>query len=171
MPGKALAEEGAGLRWYGHTVTVVEVSERIDAPPEAVWKMVGDPIALGDLTAECTEMTWIEGSTGPRVGARFRGRNRSSWRRWSTTCTIVGYEPGHEIAWDVTYGPLAVARWGYRIEPDSGGGSVITERFEDHRGVALRTIGPLVRATFDPEGHNRVNMNETLARIRARAEA
>ncbi len=152
-------------------MSVVEVSEQIDAPPGAVWTMVGDPIALGDLTAECVEMMWIDGSDGPEVGARFRGRNQSSWRRWSTTCTIVRYEPVHEIAWDVTYGPLAVARWGYRVEPQSRGGAVVTERFEDHRGVALRAVGPLVRATFDPEGHNRANMTETLARIKARAEA
>jgi hypothetical protein len=116
-------------------------------------------------------MTWVDGATGPRVGARFRGRNRASWRRWSTTCTIVRYEPGTEIAWDVTYGPLAVARWGYRVDPDGQGGAVVTERFEDHRGFALRAVGPLVRATFDPEEHNRVNMTETLARIKARAEA
>jgi hypothetical protein len=152
-------------------VAVVEVSERVDAPPETLWKLLGDPVALDGLTAECFEMTWIDGTTGPRVGARFRGRNRSSWRRWSTTCTIVHYEPGSEIAWDVTYGPLPVARWSYRIDSDGGGGAVVTERFEDHRGITLRAVGPLVRSTFDPEGHNRANMTETLARIKARAEA
>jgi uncharacterized protein YndB with AHSA1/START domain len=152
-------------------VGVVEVSERVEAPPDAVWELVGDPVAMGDVTAECFEMTWIGGASGPRVGARFRGRNRSGWRRWSTTCTIVRYEPAHEIAWDVAYGPFPVARWGYRIELDGDGRAVVTERFEDHRGLTLRAVGPLVRATFDPEGHNRTNMAETLARIKARAEA
>lgn len=152
-------------------MAVVEVDVAIDAPPEAVWSMVGDPVALGELTAECFDMTWVQGAAGPRVGARFRGRNRSSWRRWSTTCTIVRYEPGSEIAWDVVYGPLSVARWGYRVQPDGDGGARVTERFEDHRGLLLRSVGPLVRATFDPEEHNRANMNETLARIKARSEA
>jgi uncharacterized protein YndB with AHSA1/START domain len=152
-------------------VSVVEVDVTVDAPPETVWSTVGDPVALGRLTAECFDMSWIGGASGPAVGARFRGRNRSSWRRWSTTCTIVRYEPGTAIAWDVAYGPLPVARWGYRVESDGQGGAVVTERFEDHRGFALRVVGPLVRATFDPEEHNRANMNETLARVKARAEA
>jgi Polyketide cyclase / dehydrase and lipid transport len=152
-------------------VSVVEMDVAVDASPERVWATVGDPVALGDLTAECFGMTWIEDSTGPAVGARFRGHNRSSWRRWSTICTIVRFEPGTEIAWDVTYGPLPVARWGYRVEPDGDAGAVVTERFEDHRGRFLRAVGPIVRATFDPEGHNRANMNETLARIKVRAEA
>ncbi len=93
-------------------VAVVEVDVRIDAPPETVWSMVGDPVALGELTAECFDMTWVQGATGPRVGARFRGRNRSSWRRWSTTCTIVRYEPGSEIAWDVSLWPAGGGEMG-----------------------------------------------------------
>ena len=91
-------------------------------------------------------------STGPALGARFRGRNRSGWRRWSTSCTIVRYEAGSEIAWDVTFGPLPVARWSYRVEPgDAFGGSVVTERFEDHRGTMLRLTAPLVRGTSDAD--------------------
>jgi hypothetical protein len=152
-------------------VSTVEVSERIDAPPDSVWRLVADPVGLGDLTSECFEMTWIGESTGPRVGARFRGRNRSSWRRWSTTCTIVRYEPGTDIAWNVTYGPLSVAQWGYRVEPDGRGGSLVTERYEDHRGRFLRTVGPMIRGTFDPDEHNRRNMTETLARLKTRTEA
>jgi hypothetical protein len=127
---------------------------------------------MGGLTAECIEMQWIGGSSGPVVGARFRGRNRSGWRRWSTTCTIVRYEPGSEIAWDVSFGPLSVARWSYRVEPgESAGVTTVRERFEDHRGSALRSIGPLVRGTRDAEGRNRANMAATLARIKGRAEA
>ncbi len=149
----------------------MEVTERIDAAPERVWQLVGNPVELSDLTAECVAMTWVGDSSGPAVGARFRGRNRSGWRRWSTTCTIVGYEAGSEIAWDVTFGPLRVARWGYRIDPDGPAGTTIREQFQDHRGWALRVSGPLVRGTRDTDGHNRTNMAATLARIKARAEA
>jgi hypothetical protein len=124
------------------------------------------------LTAECIEMQWIDGSSGPAVGATFRGRNRSGWRRWSTTCTIVRYEPGAAIAWDVSFGPLAVARWSYLVEPgESAAATTLRERFDDHRGPALRAVGPLARGTGDAEGRNRANMTATLARIKGRAEA
>lgn len=100
------------------------------------------------------------------------GRNRSGWRRWSTTCTIVRYEPGAVIAWDVSFGPLAVARWSYLVEPGASAAvTTLRERFDDHRGPALRAVGPLVRGTRDAGGRNRANMTATLARIKGRAEA
>ena len=150
----------------------VEVSEQIRASPDLVWRLVGDPVEMGGLTAECIEMRWAGGASGPAIGARFRGRNRSGWRRWTTTCAIVRYEPGSAVAWDVTFGPLPVARWSYLVEPDVGtAATTIRERFDDHRGWALRAAGPLVRGTLDAEGRNRSNMVATLKRIKAVAEA
>jgi uncharacterized protein YndB with AHSA1/START domain len=151
-------------------MSTIEVTEQIDAPPEQVWELVGDPVALAGLTAECHSMAWVGRTTGPAVGARFRGHNRSGWRRWTTTCVIVRYEPGSEIAWDVAVGPLAVARWSYRVEPD-GQGTTVREAFEDRRGVIVRTTSPMVRGTRDTDGRNRANMTATLARVKARAEA
>ena len=150
----------------------VEVSEQIRAAPDRVWQLVRDPVGMGGLTAECIEMQWMGGASGPAVGARFRGRNRSGWRRWTTTCAIIRYEPGSEVAWDVTFGPLPVARWSYLVGPGAGpAATTIRERFEDHRGWALRVAGPLVRGTRDAEGRNRSNMAATLKRIKAHAEA
>jgi uncharacterized protein YndB with AHSA1/START domain len=151
-------------------MSIVEVTERIDASPERIWEVIGNPVAMSDLTAECTAMTWVGEADGPALGARFRGKNRSGWRRWTTTCTLVRYQPNSEIAWDVAFGSLPVATWGYRIEEDGEGGATVSERFEDRRGSALRAVGPLVRGTRDPDGRNRANMTTTLARIKARAE-
>jgi uncharacterized protein YndB with AHSA1/START domain len=153
-------------------VSTVEVSEQIRASPDRVWELVGDPIGMTGLTAECTGMRWVGSSSGPAVGARFRGHNRSGWRRWSTTCTIVRYEPGSAIAWDVSFGPLPVARWSYLVEPgDEADGATVRERFEDRRGATLRALGPIARGTSDADGRNRANMIATLGRIKARAEA
>ncbi len=153
-------------------MSTVEVSEQIGAAPDRLWRLVADPVEMDGLTAECIEMQWVGHWSGPAVGARFRGRNRSGWRRWSTTCTIVRYEPGSEIAWDVSFGPFRVARWSYVIEPGEGAAvTTIRERFDDHRGWTLRTVGPLVRGTRDAEGRNRANMADTLGRIKARAES
>ncbi len=149
---------------------ILEVTERIDARPSQVWAIIGDPTAMEGITEECVAMAWARGSTRPAVGARFRGRNRSGWRRWSTSCTIVAYEPGSEIAWDVASGPLAVARWGYRLEAD-GDSTLVHETFEDHRGVLIRTVSPAIRGTRDAEGLNRANMAATLTRLKSRVEA
>ena len=79
----------------------VEVSTRIEASPDRVWELVGDPTRMGEWSPECRRVEWVGSATAPAVRARFRGHNRRGWRSWTTTGTIVGYEPGREIAWDV----------------------------------------------------------------------
>jgi uncharacterized protein YndB with AHSA1/START domain len=150
----------------------VEVSEVIQAPSERVWDLIRDPTRMADLTSECTGMKWTGRVTAPEVGARFRGTNRRGWRRWSTTCTIVRYQPGREIAWDVRVGPVPVAEWSYRIVGAGDNGAVtVTERFVDHRSSGFQSLSPLVRGVKDTEALNRQNIVETLARLKTRAEA
>jgi Polyketide cyclase / dehydrase and lipid transport len=162
---------GAGIANV-QPMTTVEVSRVVHASPERAWAVVSDPVGMSDLTDECVDMAWVTGSTGPTAGARFRGRNRSGWRRWTTSCTITRYEAGTEIAWDVAFGPLAVARWSYRVEPGTiAGTSVVTERFADHRGTVLRATSPLIRGTADTSALNRSHMEATLDRVKRRAEA
>ncbi len=149
----------------------VEVSQLIEAPPDRVWRLVGDPVAMGGIAAECETVEWVGSPAAPGIGARFRGRNRSGWRRWTTTCTIVRYQPPTEIAWDAAFGLLPIARWSYRLEPiDGGRRTEVEERFDDHRGAVLHATSPLVRGTRDTEGLNRANMETTLARLAQWAE-
>jgi uncharacterized protein YndB with AHSA1/START domain len=149
---------------------MIEVSTDIDASPERVWELIGDPARMGEWSPECRRVTWLGGATGPAVGARFRGYNRIGWRRWATTGTVAEYEPGRTVAWDVHAGPVAVARWGYRVEPTAGG-CTVTETFEDHRGALIHLVGSVVRGVGDTETHNRAGMAATLARVKAAAEA
>ena len=150
----------------------VEVSEVISAPSERVWDLIRDPTLMGDLIAECTGMKWTGPVAAPEVGARFRGTNRRGWRRWSTTCTIVRYQPGQEVAWDVRVGPVPVAEWSYRILDTGENGTVtITERFVDHRSSSFQALSPIFRGVKDTDSLNREHIVETLGRLKARAEA
>jgi uncharacterized protein YndB with AHSA1/START domain len=153
-------------------VSRLEVTEHIAAPPTEVWDLIRDPTAMADVTEECVTMRWTGSWREPGLGARFRGHNRSGRRRWTTWCTVVRYEPGEVIAWDVAFGPLAVARWAYRLEAGGDGASTtVRESVEDHRSSALRVLAPLIRGTTDTDGTNRANMEATLARLKVRAEA
>jgi len=150
----------------------VEVSEQVRAPSERVWELIRDPTLMGDMTAECTGMKWTGPITGPEVGAKFRGSNRRGWRRWSTTCTIVRYLPGQEVAWNVRVGPVPVAEWSYRIADAAEPGQItVTERFVDHRSSGFQALSPLLRGVKDTDALNRQNMVATLGRLKARAEA
>jgi uncharacterized protein YndB with AHSA1/START domain len=149
---------------------MIEVSTHIDASPERVWELIGDPVRMGEWSPECRRVVWLGGVSAPAVGARFRGYNRIGRRRWSTVGTIAAYEPGREVAWDVAVGPLAVARWGYRLDA-ADGGCTLTETFTDRRGRLIHVIGTTVRGVGDTETHNRAGMAATLARIKMAAEA
>jgi len=70
---------------------VVEVSVSIDAPVEVVWDLVTDINIAARFQDEFQEAEWLD--DGPRLGARFVGRNRMGDQTWETTSTIVAFEP------------------------------------------------------------------------------
>jgi uncharacterized protein YndB with AHSA1/START domain len=143
----------------------------VDAPADAVWALIADPTRMGEWSPECRRVTWARGSREPAVGAKFTGHNRHGWRRWSTTSTVLTYEPGRGLSWEVAFGPLKIARWAYRIDPDGeGGGCTVVETFADLRTPLMKTVGPLARGVKDVEPHNRTGMETTLANIKAVAE-
>jgi uncharacterized protein YndB with AHSA1/START domain len=148
---------------------MIEVSAHIDASPDAVWQLIGDPSRMGEWSPECRRVRWLDRASAPAVGARFKGYNRIGWRRWSTVGTVSTYEPQREVAWDVSVGPLAVARWAYRVEP-AATGCTLTESFEDRRGPLIRRIGTAVRGVGDTVRHNRAGMAQTIAKIKTAAE-
>lgn len=146
------------------------MSERVEAPPELVYALVADLPAMGRWSPECVRCDWVGDATRAEPGARFRGRNRRGWRRWSTKGEVVTAVPGHELAFDVSsiFG-LPVARWSYRIAPDDGG-SRLTETWEDRRGMTIRVLGTLVSGVGDRAAHNTEGMRITLRHIKQEAE-
>jgi len=100
-------------------------SVEIAASPEAVYALVSDIARTGEWSPVCQECWWEEGG-GPRVGAKFTGRNVLPERTWETTSTVTAAEEGREFAWEVGKGYV---RWGYRMEPAEGG-TKLTEGWE-----------------------------------------
>lgn len=53
------------------------------APPDKIWTLIADVRNTGRFSPETFEAEWLDGATGPALGARFRGhvrRNRSTGR-------------------------------------------------------------------------------------------
>ena len=102
------------------------------APPAEVWDLVSDVTRIGEFSPETFEAQWLDGATGPRAGARFRGHVRRNGRGpvYWTTCTVTASEPGREFAFAVNGpGDTIVNTWQYRLEPREDGTDV-TESFE-----------------------------------------
>jgi hypothetical protein len=144
---------------------VVTVEREIQAPADELWAMVSDVTRMGEWSPEATGAKWLKGATGPAVGARFTGRNRAGWRRWSTVGEIVECDPGSAFAFDVSAGPFKVARWSYRFEPTAGGTRVV-EQWDDERTSSLMAvIGKVASGVGDRASHNRAGMEQTLENL------
>jgi len=149
--------------------TVVEVEERIAADPDELYRLISDVTNMGRWSPENHSCRWLKGATGPAVGAKFRGANRSGWRRWSTTATVVAADPGRRFAFEVAFGGMRIARWTYTFEPD-GDSTRVVERWDDLRMRPLKSTSKVVMGVKDRPGHNRAGMEQTLAALKASVE-
>jgi len=152
----------------------LEVSTDVCASPDVVWALLSDLSRMGEWSPECTGVRWRGGAPGARPGTRFSGRNRKGLWRWSTKCTVVAALPGRELAWTVSFFGFSVAYWGYRLQPVTGGGTVVTEQWRDLRTVPLFHWGPVIKlitGITDRVGTNESNMRVTLDRLKAALSA
>ncbi len=82
-----------------------EASETIAADPDTLYDLVSDLTQMGKWSPEASGGRWVGGATGPAVGAKFLGNNRSGWRRWSTSSEITAADRGKRFAFRVTVRP------------------------------------------------------------------
>jgi uncharacterized protein YndB with AHSA1/START domain len=112
--------EWTGAR-YADTPTV-EVRTWIDASPQRVWQVVSNVELMPTLSTELQSVEWLDGSTGPAVGARFVGHNKhDALGDWSTTSHVIECEPERVFAWAVDDPTNPTAIWRFRLEPKDGG--------------------------------------------------
>ena len=146
-----------------------EVSLHIEASAERIYDIVTDIAQMGRLSPECTGGKWLDGATGPAVGARFKGSNKRGVARWSTTNEVVQADPGKVFSFETQQ---SAARWTYRMEPE-GTGTLVTESRE------LFKKRPTVAVVFTKlllggeDGHDKelhTGMEQTLQRVKAIAE-
>jgi uncharacterized protein YndB with AHSA1/START domain len=113
------------MEWTGARYAdkpTVEVQTWIDAPPQRVWELVSDVQLMPTMSPELQSIEWLDGATGPAVGARFIGRSKhEALGEWSTTSHVVEYEPGRVFAWAVEDPTNPTAIWRFRLEPKDGG--------------------------------------------------
>jgi uncharacterized protein YndB with AHSA1/START domain len=145
------------------------VTVHMAAPPERIWELVSDVTRIGEYSPETFEAEWLDGATGPAVGAKFRGhvkRNRKGPIYW-TTCTVLTAEPNREFAFGVGRSDRPLNVWRYRIEPN-GDGADVTESFELANMWSLRLYWALLG--WARGRTNRNGMRTTLERIKAEVE-
>jgi uncharacterized protein YndB with AHSA1/START domain len=139
------------------------------APPERVWELVSDVTRIGEFSPETFEAEWLDGATGPAIGAKFRGhvkRNGKGPIYW-VTCTVLASEPGREFTFGTAGKTEPLNVWSYKLE-SSGDGTDVTESFTLANKLLLRVYWAVLGWARGPT--NRNGMRTTLERIKAVVE-
>jgi len=145
-----------------------EVSLHVAAPAERIYDLISDVTQMGRWSPECTGGRWLDGSTGPAVGARFKGSNKKGVMRWSTKCEITKAERASAFEWQVAESGML---WGYRFEPD-GDGTLVTEYREKTRDTPFYVKAVQRSGLIGKDRENLMvdGMKATLEKVKQAAE-
>lgn len=148
-----------------------EVSIHVSASPEAVYALVSDVTRTPELSPEVLACSWLDGATGPAVGARFKATNKAGRMRWNNRPVVVSAEPGREFAFARTERLAGTVEWRYRLEPVDGG-TTVTESYRVTRRIT--PVGWFVIGTLagrkDRRTDLRRGMEATLGRLKTLLE-
>ncbi len=143
----------------------------VDAPPAAVWAVVGDLARMAEFSPELRRAR-VLGTPGP--GARVLGINRRGAVVWPTLSRVVRWEPGRAVAWRTRE---SGATWVYELEPSDGPTgpgtrTALSARRELPRfTLATALVGPLIGGATAHDAELGAGLATTLERIRAVVEA
>lgn len=140
----------------------------IDAPAERIYELVSDVTRMGQWSPETYECEWVDGATGPAVGARFKGRNKQGLMRWSTMPEVKVADPGREFTFATKMRGKDATRWSYVMAPSPEGGTDVTESWEILSSNAFLDL--FAKVTNRPAKLG-AGMRTTLERLKAAAES
>jgi hypothetical protein len=155
-------------RWY---LRHDDESVVVTAAAEVVYDLVAEITRMGEWSPETARVEWIDGSTGPAVGARFVGHNVSGpfdLMKWSRKGTVLAADRGREFTFATEEGGREGTVWSYHFEPIGHGETRVTENYRvDWIPLWARIVDvPTNRAQQLREG-----MRLTLGHLKAAAEA
>ena len=148
-----------------------QVTLHINAAPDEVWKLISDITKMGEYSPEVVQAEWLNGATGPAVGARYRGQVKRN-EKWPflywTTCEITACVPGEVFEFAVVMRDRPVNTWRYDFRATDDGGTDVSESFDLGDNLWTKIWRPL--GGFLRERRNQRDMLTTLNRVKAIAE-
>jgi len=151
-----------------------EISVLVAAPPDRLWGFVSDPAIPARFSDELQAARFAGGARAER-GAMIEGVNTRGTFTWTTTSTVVDFEPPTRFRWVTGDLEAPTATWTLEALAVPGG-SRLTHTVVMHAGVA--PLAPAVEA--EPERAAEIvgsrmaevlaNMTRTVEGIAALAE-
>ena len=151
-------------------VRTVSVSRVISATPERLYDLITDLPRMGEWSPENKGGRWMSGASGAAPNARFKGKNQNGWRRWSSVAKVLVADRPREFVFQVSSRGFPVAKWGYVLEPDTGG-TRVTETWYDNRSTLFAKASTAVTGVRNRAEANRAGMEQTLERLAAAAQS
>ena len=150
-----------------------EVRIHIKARPEHIYDVVSDVTRTPEFSPEILRCTWLDGATGPAIGASFEVVNRAGrGPAWKNGPVILAADRGREFAFARTEKLAGTLLWRYGFEID-GDGTLVTESYEVTEPISRAgwfIIGT-VCGNHDRRADLRAGMEQTLQRLRDVAES
>ncbi len=149
-----------------------EQSIHIDAAPEDVYALVADVTRTPEFSPEVVRCSWLDGATGPAVGARFEAVNKVRRGSWKNRPVVTVADPGREFAFSRTEKMAGEITWRYRFAAEAGG-TRVSESYEVVRPVSRAGwfVITWIFGNTDRRGDLRRGMLQTLQRLKAVAES
>ena len=150
----------------------ISISIDVAADAHVVWSTVTDLPGMGKFSPENIGGRWVKGSTGPALGARFRGANRNGRKQWETKVKVVECVLDRLFTFDVrTPFGVRVSRWSYVITPTETGCRLTENWYRVGNVFIRRFMGPRITGRKDRPGFNVTSIEQTLAKVKAHIES
>ena len=118
-------------------LTTDQVTRHIEASPAAIYALVSDVTRTPEYSPEVVRCTWIDGASGPVVGARFKAINHAGRvPDWPNKPVVTVADPDRTFAFERTEAGGGTIEWRYTLEPE-GAGTRVTESYTVVKPVNL----------------------------------
>lgn len=113
------------------------VSRYIEASPEQIYAFVSDLTRQHETSPEIASCEWLDGATGPAVGARFKAMNHAGrLPDWPNKPVVIVADEGREFAISRTEPFAGTLEWRYVLEPE-GTGTRVTESYTVTKPISI----------------------------------
>jgi uncharacterized protein YndB with AHSA1/START domain len=110
----------------------------VDAPPEAVWHVLGDVRRMPELSPELVRMLPLKPG-GLRPGQWYLGLNRRKGVLWPTRSVVADVGAARRVVWDTR---TSGAQWIWELTPEGADGEATRVV---HRRPVPRRLTPVGR--------------------------
>jgi hypothetical protein len=148
-------------------LTTDQVERYIEASPRTLYELVSDVTRTPEITPDIVSCNWVDGATGPAVGARFKAINKAGrGPNWSNKPVVTVADPDKEFAFARTEPFAGTVTWRYTFTPE-GTGTRITESYQVTKRLTI--VGWFIIGTLyglkDRRGDLHASMVATLDRL------